>query len=111
FLVGSAGGLATLRAFTRTPRAAASVVLLAAGLALLVGFGMPALDRATNRRFQALFAGRMARVGFTPHVRLDQSGFISNSEDIVLRLHGAESDYLRGAVFYSFDATYWTTSP
>ena len=111
FLVGDAGGLATLRTFTRTPRAAASVVLLAAGLALLVGFGMPALDRATNRRFQALFAGRMARIGFTPHVRLDQSGFISSSEDIVLRLRGAEADYLRGAVFDSFDGVYWTTSP
>jgi transglutaminase-like putative cysteine protease len=43
-------------------------------------------------------------------VRLDQPGFISKNEDIVLRLHGAETDYLRGVVFDSFDGSYWTTS-
>jgi transglutaminase-like putative cysteine protease len=52
----------------------------------------------------------MARTSFTPHVRLDQAGFIRTNEDIVLRLHGAEADYLRGAVFDSFDGTYWSTS-
>jgi hypothetical protein len=73
-----------------------SVVALAALLATFVSLSLPVLDRATNRRFQALFAARMARTSFTPHVRLDQSGFIRTNEDIVLRLHGAEADYLRG---------------
>ncbi len=75
-----------------------------------MAIALPVLDRATNRRFQALFAGRMARTNFTPHVRLDQPGFIRTNEDIVLRLHGAEADYLRGVVFDSFDGVYWSTS-
>jgi transglutaminase-like putative cysteine protease len=79
-------------------------------LATFVAIALPALDRATNRRFQALFTGRMAHANFTPHVRLDQPGFIRTNEDIVLRLHGAEADYLRGVVFDLFDGVYWTTS-
>lgn len=109
-LVENAGGLAALRSSSRMPRAAASVVLLSVGLTTLAAFALPALDRATNRRFHALFAGRMRRAGFSPHVRLDQSGFISEKEDIVLRLHGADTDYLRGAIFDSFDGAYWRAS-
>jgi transglutaminase-like putative cysteine protease len=109
-LVELGGGLPALRTWTRIPRAAASVVLLSALLATFVAFALPALDRATNRRFQTLFAGRMARTNFTPHVRLDQPGFIRTNEDIVLRLHGAEADYLRGVVFDLFDGVYWSTS-
>jgi protein-glutamine gamma-glutamyltransferase len=109
-LVELGGGFAVLRTWARIPRAAASVVLLSFLLGTLVAFALPALDRATNRRFQALFTGRMARMNFTPHVRLDESGFIRTNEDIVLRLHGAEADYLRGAVFDSFDGAYWSRS-
>ncbi len=109
-LVDLGGGFEALRSWARIPRVATSVVALTALLATFVSLGLPVLDRATNRRFQALFAARMARTSFTPHVRLDQPGFIQTSEDIVLRLHGADADYLRGAVFDSFDGTYWTTS-
>ncbi|HEY3819969.1 MAG TPA: transglutaminaseTgpA domain-containing protein [Polyangiaceae bacterium] len=109
-LVELGGGFAALRSWARTPRSATSVVLLSTLLATLVALSLPALDRATNRRFESLFAGRMTRMRFTPHVRLDESGFIRTSEDIVLRLHGAETDYLRGAVFDSFDGVYWSTS-
>jgi transglutaminase-like putative cysteine protease len=109
-LVELGGGLAALRTWTRIPRTATSVVLLSALLATSVAIALPVLDRATNRRFQALFEGRMARTNFTPHVRLDEPGFIRTNEDIVLRLHGAEADYLRGAVFDSFDGVYWSTS-
>jgi transglutaminase-like putative cysteine protease len=110
-LVELGGGFASLRTWARIPRAATAVVLLSALLATFVAFALPVLDRATNRRFQELFAGRMARsVNFTPHVRLDRPGFIRDNEDIVLRLHGAEADYLRGAVFDAFDGVYWSTS-
>jgi transglutaminase-like putative cysteine protease len=110
-LVDLGGGFAALRSWARIPRAATTVVLLSALLATFVAFVLPVLDHATNRRFQELFAGRTARsVGFTPHVRLDRSGFMRTSEDIVLRLHGAEADYLRGAVFDAFDGVYWSTS-
>ncbi len=109
-LVELGGGVEALLSWARIPRAAVSVVVLSALLATTVALLLPALDRATNRRFQTLFAGRMSRTSFTPHVRLDQPGFIRTSEDIVLRLHGAEADYLRGAVFDSFDGTYWSTS-
>jgi transglutaminase-like putative cysteine protease len=109
-LVELGGGFAALRAWARLPRAATGVVLLAGLLTTFVAFALPVFDRATNRRFQALFAGRMERTNFTPHVRLDEPGFIRTNEDIVLRLHGAEADYLRGAVFDSFDGAYWTTS-
>jgi transglutaminase-like putative cysteine protease len=109
-LVDLGGGFAALRSWARIPRTATSVVALGALLATFVSLSLPVLDRATNRRFQALFAGRMARTSFTPHVRLDQSGFIRTNDDIVLRLHGAKADYLRGAVFDSFDGTYWGTS-
>jgi transglutaminase-like putative cysteine protease len=109
-LVDLGGGIEALRNWARIPRTATTVVALAALLATLASLLLPVLDRATNRRFQALFAARMARTSFTPHVRLDQSGFIRTSEDIVLRLHGAEADYLRGVVFDSFDGTYWSTS-
>jgi transglutaminase-like putative cysteine protease len=109
-LVELGGGVDALRSWARIPRAAAGVIVLSALLATLAALIVPALDRATNRRFQALFAGRMARTSFTPHVRLDQPGFLRTSDDIVLRLHGAEADYLRGAVFDSFDGTYWSTS-
>ncbi len=104
------GGVDALRGWARVPRAAAGVVALSALLATFTALLLPVLDRASNRRFQSLFTGRMARTSFTPHVRLDQSGFIRADEDIVLRLHGAEADYLRGAVFDSFDGTYWSTS-
>ena len=109
-LVELGGGLEALRSWARIPRATASVVVLSALLATAAALLLPALDRATNRRFQTLFAGRISRTSFTPHVRLDQPGFIRTSEDIVLRLHGAEADYLRGAVFDSFDGTYWSAS-
>ena len=109
-LVDLGGGFEALRSWARIPRTAMSVVALAALLATFVSLSLPVLDRATHRRFQALFAARMARTSFTPHVRLDQAGFIRTNEDIVLRLHGAEADYLRGAVFDSFDGTYWSAS-
>lgn len=109
-LVDLGGGLDALRGWLRVPRASASVVALATVLATLASLSLPALDRATNRRFQGLFTGRMARTSFTPHVRLDESGFIRTSDDLVMRLHGAEADYLRGVVFDSFDGTYWSTS-
>jgi transglutaminase-like putative cysteine protease len=109
-LVDLGGGFEALRGWARIPRTATSVVTLAALLATFVSLSLPVLDRATHRRFQALFAPRTARTSFTPHVRLDEPGFIRTSEDIVLRLHGAEADYLRGAVFDSFDGTYWSTS-
>ncbi len=109
-LVDLGGGFEALRGWARTPRTAAGVVALGALMATLVSLSLPVLDRATNRRFQALFAARMAATSFTPHVRLDQPGFIRTNEDIVLRLHGAEADYLRGAVFDTFDGTYWSSS-
>jgi transglutaminase-like putative cysteine protease len=109
-LVDLGGGFEALRGWARVPRTAASVVALGALLATLVSLSLPALDRATNRRFQSLFARAMGRTSFTPHVRLDESGFIRTDEDIVLRMHGAEADYLRGAVFDTFDGAYWSTS-
>jgi transglutaminase-like putative cysteine protease len=109
-LVELGGGFAALRTWARVPRAAAGVVLISSLLATCGAFALPALDRATHRRFQAFFAGRAARASFTPHVRLDDPGFIRTNDDIVLRLHGAEADYLRGAVFDSFDGVYWSTS-
>jgi transglutaminase-like putative cysteine protease len=109
-LVELGGGFGALRTWGRAPRAAASVALLSALLVASLVLALPVLDRATNRRFEALFAGPTMRTSFSPHVRLDQSGFIRTEEDIVLRLHGADADYLRGAVFDSFDGVYWTTS-
>ena len=109
-LVEVGGGFSALRSWARIPRAATTVILLSAALATFAAFALPVLDRATNRRFQALFAGRMARMNFTPHVRLDEPGFIHTNEDIVLRLRGGDADYLRGAVFDSFDGVYWSTS-
>ncbi len=109
-LVDLGGGFDALRGWVRIPRSATSVVALGALLATCMSLSLPVLDRATNRRFEALFAARMTRTGFTPHVRLDRPGFIRTNEDIVLRLHGAEADYLRGAVFDSFDGTSWSRS-
>jgi transglutaminase-like putative cysteine protease len=110
-LVELGGGFEALRGWARIPRTLALVVTLGALLTTALSLSLPVLDRATNQRFQALFTPRSARTSFTPHVRLDEPGFIRTNEDIVLRLHGAEADYLRGAVFDSFDGTYWSTSP
>lgn len=109
-LVDLGGGFEALRSWARVPRTATSVVALGALLATFMSISLPVLDRVTNRQFQALFATRTALTSFTPHVRLDQPGFIRTNDDIVLRLHGAEADYLRGAVFDSFDGAYWSTS-
>jgi transglutaminase-like putative cysteine protease len=109
-LVDLGGGLEALASWARAPRTVATVVVLAGLLTTFVSLSLPVLDRATNRRFQSLFAPRLARTSFTPHVRLDEPGFIRTSEEIVLRLHGAEADYLRGAVFDTFDGTYWSTA-
>ncbi|HEY6458893.1 MAG TPA: transglutaminaseTgpA domain-containing protein, partial [Polyangiaceae bacterium] len=109
-LVDLGGGFDALRVWVRIPRATASVVVLGALLAALMSLSLPVLDRATNRRFQGLFAGRMAHTSFTPHVRLDEPGFIRTSDDVVMRLHGADADYLRGVVFDTFDGTYWSAS-
>jgi transglutaminase-like putative cysteine protease len=110
-LVDLGGGVEALRSWARIPRTATSLVALAALLATCASLSLPVLGRATTQRFEALVMTRMARTSFTPHVRLDRPGFIRTSEDIVLRLHGAEADYLRGAVFDVFDGTYWSTSP
>ncbi len=109
-LVEQAGGVRALRAFARTPRASIAVVALAMTLAAGSVIALPILDRATNRRFQSLYEGKIRRTAFSAHVRLDQPGLINQSDEIVLRLHGAETDYLRGAVFDTFDGAYWTTS-
>jgi transglutaminase-like putative cysteine protease len=109
-LAEQSGGVDGLRSWARVPRAATGVVALSALLATLAALLLPMLDRATHRRFQSLFTGGLPRTSFTPHVRLDESGFIRTDDDIVLRLHGAEADYLRGAVFDAFDGTYWSTS-
>jgi transglutaminase-like putative cysteine protease len=110
-LVDLGGGFgAFARNWARIPRTATSVALLGALLATLVSLSLPVLGRATSRRLEGLFDSETRRTGFTPHIRLDAPGFIRTSEDLVLRLHGAEADYLRGAVFDSFDGRYWSTS-
>ncbi len=110
-LVDLGGGFDALtRSLARIPRAAASMVAYGAFLAALFALSLPVLGRATSRRLEGLFEPDSSRTSFTPHVRLDASGFIRTSEDIVLRLHGAEADYLRGAVFDSFDGRYWSNS-
>lgn len=109
-VVETGGGIGALRSWARVPRAALGVMGLTVVLAGLAAILLPALDRATNRRFQSLFAGRLARTSFTAHVRLDEPGFIRTDDDIVLRLHGADADYLRGVVFDTFDGTYWSAS-
>ena len=104
------GGFAALRSWARMPRTATGLVMLGGSFAVSMALLLPVLDRATNRRFQSLFEVRSTQTRFTPHVRLDQPGFIRTDDDIVLRLHGAPADYLRGAVFDSFDGTYWSLS-
>lgn len=110
-LVDLGGGFEALRSWGRIPRTTASVLALGAFLTASMALALPVLDRATQRRFQTLFADRGARTSFSPHVGLDHSGFMRTDEDIVLRLHGADADYLRGVVFDTFDGTYWSTSP
>lgn len=109
-LVDAAGGLSALRAAARAPRATASVVVLSGVVTALLVLALPALDRATNRQFQAFFSGGLRRTGFTPQMRLDASGLITTSDDVVLRVSGAKADYLRGAVFDVFDGRFWSAS-
>ncbi len=109
-LADQAGGVAALRAFARTKRASAILVPLAGALFVAGVVLLPVIDRATNRSFRSLYEGRLRRTAFSAHVRLDQPGLINQNEEIVLRLRGGDADYLRGAVFDSFDGDYWTTS-
>ena len=104
------GGKQALVTFIRTPRAAAAVSVATCALAVGGALGLPALDRATNERFQSLFSTPLQRTGFSPHVRLGDRGPIAESDEIVLRVTGAETDYLRGAVFDTFDGADWGVS-
>ena len=109
-VVDHGGGLRSLRSIVKSPRVATVVMAVAATLAAIVAISLPAIDRATNRRFRALYEGRIRKTAFSAHVRLDQPGLVNRSDELVLRLHGVEADYLRGAVFDTFDGSYWTTS-
>lgn len=110
-LVSRSGVRRTVLGFRRTSRAALSVLLLlGAGAAAMGLYGLPVLNDLTNRRMGRLFMGMRRSTGFSPYVRLDGEGSIRETDDVVLRLTGAEADYLRGAVFDSFDGTYWTST-
>lgn len=110
-LVARSGVRRTLLAIRRTSRVALGVLLLLGASAAAMGlYALPVLNDLTNRRMGRLFMGMRRSTGFSPYVRLDGEGSIRETDDVVLRLTGADADYLRGAVFDSFDGTYWTTT-
>ncbi len=109
-LVDFGGGADALRSIARAPRASIALGAVTAIMATGAALALPAIDRATNRRFERMFMGPTQRTGFSPHVRLDDSSQIHESDEVVLRLSGAETDYLRGAVFDSFDGSDWSVS-
>lgn len=110
-LVSRSGVRRTFLAVRRTSRAALLVLLLlGAGAAAMGLYALPVLNDLTNRRMGRLFMGMRRSTGFSPYVRLDGEGSIRETDDVVLRLTGADADYLRGAVFDAFDGTYWTST-
>ncbi|NOU27291.1 MAG: transglutaminase domain-containing protein [Polyangiaceae bacterium] len=110
-LVSRSGVRRTILALRRTSKTALVVLLLLGASAAAMGlYALPVLNDLTNRRMGRLFMGMRRSTGFSPYVRLDGEGSIRESDDVVLRLTGAQADYLRGAVFDSFDGTYWTSS-
>lgn len=99
------GGRPALRELPRRERLvaagllAASVILAAASAA-----GLPPLSRWTERR---ILRSLGAETGFSERVELGSLDGLLDSDDVVMRLEGPRTDYLRGAVFDHYEIGHW----
>jgi protein-glutamine gamma-glutamyltransferase len=82
------------------------LALTAAGAAAALLL-LPVLQELTQRRIEQLVFADRARSGFTGAVRVGIHPRILESDEIVMRVYGPHTDYLRGAVFDQFDGATW----
>ena len=84
----------------RTKILGASIAIVAAALAFAGARALPPLYDYTQSRFDVAYEF----VGFKGELRLGGLDDLKQSDEIVLRVSGARTDYLRGAVYDRFDA-------
>jgi protein-glutamine gamma-glutamyltransferase len=98
-------GFARLEA--RAPwRLAVLLSLTAAGTAGAMVV-LPILQGMTQHRIEQYVFADHGRSGFTGAVRVGVHPRILESDELVMRVYGPHTDYLRGAVFDHFDGVTW----
>jgi transglutaminase-like putative cysteine protease len=81
-------------------------VLLAVGIAGALAWGTPKL---TGRGGYNIMRGFGQKTGFSGRVRLGDPGELQTSDEIVMRIRGGKTDYLRGAVLDVFAEDSWSS--
>ncbi len=86
------------------------IVLLGAMLTVLSLAALPRIEEFTQHQLEhVIFAGE-SKTGFTDRVRLGAADKILESDELVMRVYGPHTDYLRGQVFDRFDQGSWETT-
>jgi transglutaminase-like putative cysteine protease len=95
---------------SRAREAAAVLALLAIAVGgTLVGrLALPALYRWSSRRMVHAYARGQSVSGLSDHLALEAMDGILQSDTVVLRVRGARTDYLRGAVFDRYRVGAWS---
>lgn len=102
-------GRPALAALPGRDRAAAAALGLAAmALAAAAAAGLPPLSRWTERRVLQSLGG--AETGFTDRLWLGSLDGMADSDEVVMRIEGPRTDYLRGAVFDQYELGRWGRS-
>lgn len=86
-----------------------AVGLVLAGTATIASAGLlpPAYDWSVRRfRFEILGA----RSGFSTRLNLDGLGGMLQSDEVVLRIYGAETDHLRGVLYNRYSKGRWLST-
>jgi transglutaminase-like putative cysteine protease len=96
-------------AWSDVPRRArigvAALLALAAALAAGAIVGLPPLSRWTERQVMRVIGG--AETGFSDRLWLGSLDGLLDSDEVVMRLEGPRTDYLRGAVFDHYEIGRW----
>ena len=78
----------------------------AAAVASLLSWGTPRLSGLAGSGF---FHAYLSQTGFSGNVRLGDAGPLQTSDEVVMRIRGGKTDYLRGAVLDTFEGNAWSS--
>jgi len=93
-------------------RALLAMLAIAASFALASKLALPRIEEILQHRLEnVIFAVVTAKTGFTDRLRLSsRPDPILESDEIVMRVYGPPTDYLRGQVYDHYEGGNWTWS-